>query len=59
MRGEERPGGTLPETNIAPENQPLEDEISFWNGPHVQILVSGSVSRCVFHQWKDTANTRL
>ena len=29
LRGEERPGGTLPETNIAPENQRLEDKSNF------------------------------
>ena len=40
---------TLPETNIAPENWWLEDEISFWrrNFSGVNsLLVSGSVSVC-------------
>ena len=35
---------TLPETNIAPENQWLEDEHSFWDGLFSgATLVSGSV----------------
>ena len=39
--------GTLPETNIVPENGGWEDDISFW-GPayfHRAILVSGSFIR--------------
>ena len=36
---------TLPETNIAPENPWLEDEISFWNGLFSgSMFVSGSVT---------------
>ena len=36
--------GTLPETKIAPENQWLEDEISFWDALFSgAMLVSGSV----------------
>ena len=37
--------GTFPETNISPENQWLEDEISFWDGLFSgAMLVLGSVS---------------
>ncbi len=38
---------TLPETNIAPENRPLEKDNSYWKPPFLgAMLVLGSV----FHQ---------
>ena len=37
--------GTLPKTHIAPENQWLEDDISFWDTLFSEaMLVSGSVT---------------
>ena len=42
LRDKER--NTLPETNISPENQWLEDDISIWDGLFSgAMLVSGSV----------------
>ena len=41
---------TLPETNIAPENQWLEDEISFWDTLFSEpMFVSGRVNQYQFH----------
>ena len=49
MLGAEERRSTLPETNIASENQWLEDVFPFWDGPFLEdILVSGSVSLHVF-----------
>ena len=46
-----------PETNIAPENGWLEDEISFWDGLFSgAILVSGSVG---YLEWKVLEKTGL